>query len=236
MRGKKPYRIDARQKEDLHAQIAELAVSYTPEWIFDPNDPDIGSVLAMLYADQMAGNVDRLNQVIEKYRVELVNLLNIGLLPAYPAEGVCVLNPIQDTIPGIDVPAGAKIFGGGSSEGAIIFETRTPLHVTSARIRDIIEVSGAFGRILPLLGNAAPAYPTGLERSAPPEDEDAPAVVRDIRLFDFEGKGVETHSLLLYHENVFDVPSRTGVLIEAFSPAGESLAETFAARDRYRFR
>jgi hypothetical protein len=229
-----PYKIDSRVKEDLYAQIAELATSYTPEWVFSRDKPDLGSVIAMLFADQMEGSIDRFNSVIEKYRVELVNLLNIGLLPAYPAEGICVLNPLQDTIPGIDVPAGVKLFSSsGTSENAIIFETQAPLYVTSAYISDIIEVSGSFGRILPLLGDAAATYPTGIPAPAEQADEGESSKT-DIHLFDFDKKGIECNSLLLYHGDVFDVPPGTSAMIEAFSPNGEPLAEQLADSDGYR--
>jgi hypothetical protein len=228
--------VDPRGKQDLYKQIAELAVSYTPEWSFDPDDPDIGSVLAMLFAEQTAGSIDRFDQVIEKYRVELVNLLNIGLLPAYPSEGVCVLNLLQETIPGVDVPIGTKLFGDSAlSEDAVVFETQSPLHVTSARIRDVIEVSGTFDRIAILRGDAAETLPTGVPVPAPSADAASEPQTSDIRLFDFRKAGIEHHSLLLYHENAFDVPAHTSVLLEVFSPDGASLAERLAARGAYRF-
>ncbi|MDR1952992.1 MAG: hypothetical protein LBQ21_00700 [Clostridiales Family XIII bacterium] len=229
-----PYKIDSRVKEDLYAQIEEFAASYTPEWVFSPNNPDLGSVIAMLFAEQLEGSIDRFNSVIEKYRVELVNLLNISLLPAYPSEGICVMNPLQDTIPGIDVPAGVKLLGDSElSENAIIFETQEPLHVTSAHISDIIEVSGCFGRILPIRGDAAPIYPTGIPAPPPPDVETGDQT--EIRLFDFEKKGIESNSLLLYHGDVFDVPPGTSAMIEVFSPDGAPLAKALADSERYRF-
>jgi hypothetical protein len=237
MKTTKTYRIDPGRKKELHSRISELAASYAPEWIFDPNDPDIGSVIAMLFAEQMAGSVDRFGQVVEKYRTELVNLLNIGLLPAYPAEGVCVLYPLQETISGVDVPAGTKLFGDSPlSEETVVFETQTPLHVTNAQIRDIIEVSGAFGHIAILRGDVAEVHPMGVPAPAPSPDGGPNARDADIRLFDFTDGGIEKHALILYHENAFDVPSHTSVLLEAFSPDGAPLAEALAKEGAYRFR
>lgn len=63
------YRIDPRTESDLRAQMAELAHSYTPEWAFDPDKPDIGSVIGLLFASQLAGNIRRLNQVVDKYHM-----------------------------------------------------------------------------------------------------------------------------------------------------------------------
>ena len=82
--------LDSRTKEDLYGDIAALAASYTPEWQFNTDDPDVGSTLAMIFAHQMSGNIRRLNQTVEKYHTEFANLLGISLLPAYPASGVVV--------------------------------------------------------------------------------------------------------------------------------------------------
>jgi hypothetical protein len=229
--------IDPRRQKELNRQISELAASYTPEWIFDPTDPDIGSVIAMLFSEQMEGSIDRFGQVIEKYRVELVNLLNIGLLPAYPSKGVCVLSPLQETISGVDVPVGTKLFGDNPLAGdAVVFETQSPLHVTSSQIRDIIEVSGTFGRIVPLRGDASEVVPTGVPVPTISTNDETEPANTDIYLFGFDEKGIENHSLILYHENAFDVPSHTNVLLEFFSPTGASLAGVLTREGAYRFR
>lgn len=215
---KTPYRIDERTEDELRKQIAELAASYTPEWIFDTENPDIGSVLAILFANQMNGSIDRFNHIIDKYRVELVNLLNVGIRPAYPADGICVLNTIQEAVPGVDVPAGIKLIGTGDGDSdSLIFETAEPIHVTSANITDILQVSGSTGRIIPL-------------RSLSEEEE---VDTDEIRLFDFSKKGIEQNALMLYHENVFDVPADTDIVIEVFGPDGKSPAELLAKPEDY---
>ena len=47
------YETDPRGREELLQEIAELAASYVPEWQFDTERPDIGSVLALLFAYQL---------------------------------------------------------------------------------------------------------------------------------------------------------------------------------------
>jgi hypothetical protein len=230
------YRIDERTKTELYGQIAELASSYTPEWIFDPANPDIGSVLAMLFADQLNGSIDRFNHVIDKYRVELVNLLGVGLMPAHPADGVCVLSTIQGATPGVDVPSGTKLLGTGEADAdGIVFETSAPLHVTSAQIEGIMQVSGHFGKIISLRGDTGGVYPSGISalNEAPTGTESGG---EEIKLFDFSGPGIEQNSIILYHENVFDVPEDTDVIIEITAPGGTPLAELLTDEENYRFR
>ena len=49
--------LDARGKEDLCRRLEELAASYTPEWRFDRNNPDVGSTLGLIFTGQMADNI-----------------------------------------------------------------------------------------------------------------------------------------------------------------------------------
>ena len=69
------FKLDSRSVEDIHKQIKDLAASYVPEWNFTTSNPDIGSVLALLFANQMGKNVNRFNHMLERYRTELVNLM-----------------------------------------------------------------------------------------------------------------------------------------------------------------
>jgi hypothetical protein len=229
------YKIDDRTRPELYRQITELAASYTPEWIFDPKNPDIGSVIAILFADQLNGSIDRFNQLIGKYRVELVNLMGIGLMPAFPADGICVFQTIQNVVPGVNVPAGTKLIGTGAEMESIIFETSEPIHVSSAEITDILQVSGCFGRIIPLRTDTNKVFPAGIP--APSGTAAHSKVYQDeIRLFDFSMAGIEQNSLLLYHENVFDVPDDTEIIIETTDKNGAPIAELLADPDIYRFR
>ena len=86
------YTVDGRTINDIEKQIAELAKSYTPEWNFDVNQPDIGSVLALLFAGQLQGNITRFNQILEQYHTEFVNLLDISLRPPHPASATDGVN------------------------------------------------------------------------------------------------------------------------------------------------
>ena len=57
--------LDGRTAEDLQGQIARLAASYTPEWRFDRVRPDVGGVLALIFAKQM--KADAAQQSEETY-------------------------------------------------------------------------------------------------------------------------------------------------------------------------
>ena len=53
----KERKIDSRTAGEIEDRIEELAASYVPEWHFDREHPDIGSVIGKLFAGQMEGNI-----------------------------------------------------------------------------------------------------------------------------------------------------------------------------------
>ena len=61
--------IDSRTEQDILQEIKRLSESYVPEWKFDTENPDIGSVISMIYARQMMDNVDKYNDALEQFRV-----------------------------------------------------------------------------------------------------------------------------------------------------------------------
>ena len=73
------YKIDGRRRSDILNQMQILAQSYTPEWKFDTTSPDAGSVIGLIFANQTAVNIQKLNRVIEKYHTEFANMYGISL-------------------------------------------------------------------------------------------------------------------------------------------------------------
>lgn len=174
------YQLDVRTKKDILDNIRMLAASYTPEWQFDEQDPDIGSVLALLFADQMQENIRRYNLTLERDYVELMNLFGISPRPASPARSIVRMDMVQNTIPGRMLPAGTKLLAEGEGERPLIFETSHRIYVTQARLKYMFMASGVTGKIIPLKG-------------------DSP-----FTLFDFEGEGYGRTGLVMYHSHIFD--------------------------------
>ena len=146
--------LDPRSVQDLRGEIRRLAASYTPEWAFSDTNPDVGSVVGLIFANQMEENIRRMNLVMEKYHTEFVNMLNLSLRPAYPASGVVVMNLIEGSVTGVQVPAGTRLIGQEDTEDArqIFFETVSDLYVTGAKLTDVFQASGTFGKLLPVRG------------------------------------------------------------------------------------
>ncbi len=210
------WKIDRRTAGDIEDRIEELASSYVPEWHFDREHPDIGSVIAKLFAGQMEGNIGRYNQVLSRYHTEFINLLGISLLPAKPAEATVLLRLVQDTIPGAEVYKGTRFLAdGGDGEDQIVFETTHNVYVTNASLDYLFMTLEQDGSILPLKGNFE--SPKIVEEEEEPGEaepslpEAGPGEFRCFRLF---GKSAGQTSigknvLLFYHETALDVENNS---------------------------
>ncbi len=194
-------RIDPRSEQDVEEEIEELAASYTPEWHFDSEDPDIGTVIAKIFAEQMSGNISRCNQVLEKYHIEFVNMLGLTLGSPRPAKTTVIINPVPDSVAGVEVPKGTKLLADTDSEGGqLIFETLHDLYATGSTIDHIFMTLRDSGKIIPLKGSFSPA---NLEPES--EEETEPMEFRPFGLFDEKETGIEQNSLFFYHSTVLDV-------------------------------
>ena len=200
------FKLDSRNMEDIHNQIKDLAASYVPEWNFTTSNPDIGSVLALLFANQMGKNVNRFNDMLERYRTELINLMEISPLPARPAETTILMNVATEADEGVSIPKASK-FLADTEEGKIVFETAFPVHLTPSRLRTVFMTSGISGRILSLMGNLQRKSYIESQNDTVSDEEDV--LMKPFSLFQFAEEGLERQAVVLYHSHIFDVEDET---------------------------
>ena len=231
-------RLDFRSVGDLRAELKRLAASYTPEWAFSEENPDVGSVVALIFANQMSENIRKMNLVLDKYHTEFVNMLNLSLRPAYPASGVAVLELLEGGVPGVYVPGGTRLIGQGNGEEdrQILFETTSDLYVTSSRLRDVIAASGFFGKLIPYLGGRGPRLLPGEDAPHEPEEPTAEPELPPVPLFDFSREGVQRWALLLSDDTMFRSLPGSELFVRLRGPQGEDLAPFFADPARFSWR
>lgn len=189
---------DNRKKEEILNTIRNLAASYTPEWQFDTRNPDIGSVIALLFADQMQENIRRCQLTLEQYYVELMNMLGISPRPACPAHSIVLMDMIQNTIPGQRLPGGTKFLADREGGIPMVFETAHGIYLTQARLKCMFMASGITGKVIPLRGDFKPA--AYIEEDMESRSEPGGAFT----LFDFAGEGYGKTGLVMYHSHLFD--------------------------------
>lgn len=77
-----------KETNDTIKVIRERSAAYTPEWDFNMEQPDMGTVLAMLFADMMENTVRQFHKLPQSYRTQFYNLLGADRLPAGKAKGL----------------------------------------------------------------------------------------------------------------------------------------------------
>ena len=209
--------LDGRKAAEIRDQISALSKVYVPEWHFDTKDPDIGSVIGIIFADQMAENIGRFNDLIDVYHAELANMAGVSLLPAQPASTMAVMELSSGMIDGSYVPRGTKIFG-GEGEERLIFETSHPTYITSSRLTDILSTESGTGIIRNIYGPSKrmaiiPELEEGEEATEESEGEplseegteNASGGFKPFSAFDDDGEELGRSGLLIYHSFYFDI-------------------------------
>ncbi|MDY3818709.1 MAG: hypothetical protein SO019_06600 [Lachnospiraceae bacterium] len=205
--------IDARTADDIEARIEELAKSYTPEWHYSKDDPDIGVTIAKIFAGQMSDNINIYNQVIEKYHTEFVNMLDISLLPAKPASALVLFDLVNDTVPGVEIPRGTQLIAQpDDADEPIIYETSNSIYVSNAVFTTAFMTKGKEGYVMPLLGkyNVPELIPSKTVEEESVGDTlsyeelmNEPMKIQPFHLFG-KAPNISKNALLFYHTSAFD--------------------------------
>lgn len=132
-------RIDPRTTEDIEYEIQKLAKSYVPEWKFVTNQPDIGSVIGMIFASQMNESINRYNGFLDRCHLEYMNILGVSQKAAHPARMVVAFTPVVDSET-VLVEKGTGIVVNTAAEepSRIIFEVMNPISITTSKIKNLI--------------------------------------------------------------------------------------------------
>lgn len=203
------FKMDSRNVEDIQNQMKAFAASYVPEWNFSSENPDIGSVLALIFASQMGRNVNRFNDMLERYRTELVNLMEISPMPARPAQTTVLMNVAIEAEEGVAIAKGSK-FLADTEEEKIVFETAFPVYLTPSRLRTIFMTSGHRGCVLPIKGDLKRKKyiedtQAQVQEEMPDLEVEDKAEMSPFSLFRFAKEGLERQAVVLYHSYIFDV-------------------------------
>ena len=189
--------MDHLGREELLRIIARNAASYTPEWRFDPEQPDLGTALALIYAELFAQTLKRYHQVPEKNMAAFFNSVGARLLPSLPAAGFVRFGLAGDTVDGQEVPAGTPLLADDSDEdgGSVVFETADDVFVTPAEPEQIFTVCGAEDVIV-----------RAFDRRSNP--------TQPFACFDLRGENLQQHRMYLRQDAVLELSAGAGLEVE----------------------
>ena len=186
-------KIDGRTKEDLIQYMKKNLSSYVPEWRFDESNPDVGTALALIYADMMSETIYRFNQVLEKNRMVFFEKIGAKLNSAIPATGYVTFSLVADDVEPVAVKKNEKVLADGEDGENLFFETLHDVYVTPAK-PDYIYLCEKENDYIQRL----------FERK---EADDVPSG----RLFDFQGMNLQEHTLYFSHPSILNIKNEAVV-------------------------
>lgn len=186
-------KIDGRTKEDIVQYIKKNLSSYVPEWRFDEKNPDVGTALALIYADMMSETVYRFNQVLEKNRMVFFEKIGAKLHSAIPASGYVTFSLVSDDVESVEVRRNEKVIAEGKEGENLIFETLQDVYVTPTKPECIYLCEKEKDYIQCLF-----------ERK---EEEEVPCG----KLFDLRGVNLQEHILYFSHPSILNIQNEAVV-------------------------
>lgn len=121
--------------QDVSKKINQLMNSYVPEFSFDAKSDDPGSVLSVLCADMIRDSENRFGRVIDKHKIQYLNLLDdLKEEPVAASKGYVQFDPVltyEDQ--SVFVPKGTQVMAQKANTGDILFETKHDMSATNAK-------------------------------------------------------------------------------------------------------
>lgn len=182
-------------KQDLLKRIEEYAGNFTPEWNLSFGKPDAGAAIALIFADQMAGNRALYDTLVPYYREMFTGMLEISQKPPRPARTVLLVSLMENTIPGLYLDPGTKFRAGSDEKQEIIFETVSRTYITEA-VLDTIFMTGR-GYTRKLLGFFKQPLEDGTEEVTEIKE------MQPFRLFSSGQEKRIQRSVFLWHSRMF---------------------------------
>lgn len=152
-------------EKEIKNRIAELARVYTPEWEFSEINPDAGSVIALIFAEQLKKREEEFSRSLARSRMGLVNMLGISLRSAVPAEGVVAMEPVSGTSSSVPVPAGSQFLAENGDGEMLVFETKDSFRISPSRMTELLGISQASGKVTAWKGDGSSAKIPGVSVS-----------------------------------------------------------------------
>lgn len=144
------YDLKLMTKEELIKSIKQLGEAYVPKWHFNTSEPDLGSALALIFADMYGELIDRAKKLPDKHHVDFLNLLEPIQRSACGAKGYVVFELSEGNTAGIGLDTGKQLIGIDDQGDNLVFETTEDLWLSPAKLQAIYMVSSARDAISPI--------------------------------------------------------------------------------------
>lgn len=110
--------------ENTYEKLHRLMSSYVPEFAYQREGHDPGSVLSNLCADMIEDSARCYERVIPKHQIQYLNLFDSMIKePVSAAKGYVQFQPVSGYTGNIFVPAKTRVMAAGTNSEELIFET-----------------------------------------------------------------------------------------------------------------
>lgn len=125
--------LDGRDAEAILEKIKKLAPLYVPEWNFDRENIEPGTVMSVIFSEMLEGTIKRYNQVLQRNRMAFLNMLNAKILPANPSEAYVTFLLSTGAKESALIPRGTMVAADTPDHnGQVVFETAQEMLATPA--------------------------------------------------------------------------------------------------------
>ncbi|MBR1630095.1 MAG: hypothetical protein IJ679_12665, partial [Lachnospiraceae bacterium] len=186
-----------RIERELINEIRRRSKSYTPEWRFSEEEPDMGSALAIGFCHGFAGTEKRFGRVREKNRAAFADATGAQVLPAEGAEGYAAFSLSGSDVPGSMIPQGTELFADDAQGEQVRCETAEDVFVVAAECESIFQTVDERDEILRICDSAK-------------------SLQQGFLAFSFGKENLQSHAMLFSEDKVLNIISH-GDLVLSFS-------------------
>ncbi len=181
----------------LIEKTRELAQSYTPQWNFSTENPDVGSVVAILNSEMLQESRDRFTRVLDKHKIQYLNLFDrIKEEPMESARAYVRFFPVAGIEEPINIPKGTQLLATSEGSGEIVFESLYGISATNSKLSAVYVTDKNKDYIANLLQSGE-------------NPENTPFTA-----FDLTKENCSEHIMLLGFDHLFDQLDRVCIALE----------------------
>ncbi len=204
--------MNGKQNVAPHEKLRELARSYVPEWRFSAENPDAGSVTAILIDHMLSDSESRMEQVWHKHQIQYYNLFDrLKEEPIESAKSYVKFTPVAGMDDPVHIPKGTRLLAEEENGGQqLTFETAYGITTTSASLEEVCVTDRESDRIVRLFEGGEGEQPERCTFTA----------------FDLSAENQAKHRLLLGFDRAFDRmdSDRVGLWVETVNPEDRDAA------------
>ncbi len=129
---------------EIDKKIEHLAQTYLPEWRYDTNAPDSGTVLAQLVGEMLEDSASRFEQVVHKHKISYLNLFDkLKVEPIEAASSFVRFRPVAGRAEPVHIPQKTQLFAEDENgNGQVVFETTHGITASATELNCVYATDG----------------------------------------------------------------------------------------------